>query len=139
MDGLRARPPLRIRAGRKLLLALGTASVVDLLRRIEEVVIRLRRPTDVGEIAEEEQPKLGEDGSAQREHAFLAAFPVGPERAALRVEVADLDSGQLASPNAQEEQAEQREAVARVLGDREESRPRQPGAVERRASLRAGA
>jgi hypothetical protein len=57
----------------------------------------------VGKVAREEQPKLREDRPAQRENAFLAALPVDPERAALRVEVADLDPGQLASPNAEEE------------------------------------
>jgi hypothetical protein len=78
----------------------------------------------VREVAGEEQPKLREDRPTQREHAFLASLPVDAERAALRVEVADLDPGQLASPNTEQEQAEQCKAVARVLGDREESRPR---------------
>ena len=40
------------------------------------------------------------------------------------VEVADLDSGELASPDAEQKQAEQRQAVARMLGDREQSRAR---------------
>jgi hypothetical protein len=50
------------------------------------------------------------------------------------VEVANLDSGQLASPDAQKEQAEERETVARVLGDREEPRSR-VGRQKRRDAL----
>jgi hypothetical protein len=56
------------------------------------------------------------------------------------VEVANLDTGQLASPDAEEEQAEERETVARVLGDREEAwAGRRPAAAERRASRPAAA
>ena len=104
MDCLRARALLGIGPDGELLLALGAASVVDLLGRIEEVVVGLRWSIDVGEIAAEEEPQLGEDRPAEREHALLSAFPVDPERAALRVEVADLDASQLPSPDAEEEQ-----------------------------------
>ncbi len=40
----------------------------------------------------------------------------------MRVEVADLDSCQLASTDAEQKQAEQRQAVARMLRDREQPR-----------------
>ena len=78
----------------------------------------------MGEIGAEEQSELGEHRPAKRKDAFLAALAVDAERAAVGVEVADLDAGQLASPDAEEEQAEQRQAVARVLGDRQEPWPR---------------
>jgi hypothetical protein len=117
MDGLRARALLRVGADGELLLAFRAASVVDLLRRVEEVVVRLGRSADVGEIAAEEEVQLGEDRPAEWEHLLLLALSVDPERAALRVEVADLDAGQLASPDAEQKQAEEREPVARVLGD----------------------
>ena len=89
----------------------------------------------MGEIGAEEQSELGEHGPAKGKDAFLAALAVDTERAAVSVEVANLDTGQLASPDAEEEQAEQRQAVARVLGDRQEraaSRP--PAGAARRAS-----
>jgi hypothetical protein len=47
-------------------LALGAASVVNLLRRIEEVVVRLRRTADVREIGAEEEPQLGKNWPAER-------------------------------------------------------------------------
>ena len=115
MDGLRTRALLRVGADGELLLTFGAASGVDLLRRVEQVVVGLGRSADVGEIAAEEQPQLGEDRPAERQDAFLAALAVDAERAAVRVEVADLDAGELAAPDAEQEQAEQRQAVARVL------------------------
>ena len=57
---------------------------------------------------------------AERKHPFLAAFAVHAERATEGIEVAHLDAGEFASADAEEEQAEQRQAIARVLGDREE-------------------
>ena len=53
------------------------------------------------------------------------------------VEVADLDTGELASPDAEEEQAEERKTVARVLGDREEPRSCVGRQKRRDALLRA--
>src|SRR6266545_1048520 len=124
MDCLRARALLGIGTDGEFLLALRAASVIDLLGRIEEVIVGLRRSADVGEIGAEEEVQLGDDRPAEWEHPLLLTLPVDPERAALRVEVADLDASQLRSPHAEEEQAEEREAVAWVLGDREEPGPR---------------
>ena len=134
MDGLRARALLRIRADGEQLLAFRAAAVVDLLRRVEQEVVRLRRAADVGEIGAEEETELGEHWAAKRKDPFLATLAVHAERAALSVEVADLDTGKLASADAEEEQAEERETVAWVFRDRE-----QPGACvcrqERRDAL----
>jgi hypothetical protein len=104
MNRLRARPLLGIRTDGELLLAFRTAPGVDLLRRVDEVIVGLGRSADVGKIAAQEQPQLGEDRSAERKHALLSPLPVDPQRAAVRVEVADLDAGELASPHAEEEQ-----------------------------------
>jgi len=107
MDGLRTGALLRVGKNGALLLTFGTATVIDLLGRVEDVIVRLRRPTDVGEIAAEEEPELGEDWPAERKQTLLTALPVNTKRAALRVEVTHLDAGQLASPDAEEKQAEQ--------------------------------
>jgi hypothetical protein len=106
------------------LLTFRAAAVVDLLRRVEQEVVRLRRAANVGEIGAEEEAKLDEHRAAKGKDPFLATLAVHAERAAVGVEVANLDTGQLASPDAEEEQAEERETVARVLGDREEPRSR---------------
>jgi hypothetical protein len=66
MDSLSAGALLRVGPDGALLLAFRAASVVDLLGRVEEVVVRLGRPADVGEIAAEEEPKLGENRPAER-------------------------------------------------------------------------
>jgi hypothetical protein len=71
----------------------------------------------VGEIGAEEEPELGEHRAAKGKDAFHAALAVDAERAAVSVEVANLDTGQLASPDAEEEQTEERQTVTRVLGD----------------------
>jgi hypothetical protein len=134
MNGLRARPLLRIGTDGEVLLTLGAAPSVDLLRRVEQVVVRLGPSTDVGEVGAEEEPELGEDRPAERKQSLLPTLAVDAEHATLRVEVADLDPGQLASSYAEEKQAEQREPVARMLRDREEPRPR-VGRQERRNAL----
>jgi len=51
MDGLRARALLRIRADGEQLLAFRAAAVVDLLRRVEQEVVRLRQLTSRAEKA----------------------------------------------------------------------------------------
>jgi len=97
-------------------------AVVDVLRRVEQEVVRLRRAADVGEIGAEEEPELGEHRTAKGKNPFLPALALHAQRAAVSVEVANLDTGQLASANAEEEQAEEREtvrgclAIARSLG-----------------------
>jgi len=60
----------------------------------------------VGEIGAEEEPELGEHRAAKRKDPFLATLAVHAERAAVGVEVANLDTSELASPDAEEEQAE---------------------------------
>jgi len=102
------------------LLAFRAAAVVDLLRRVEQEVVRLRRAADVGEVGAEEEPELGEHRAAKGKDSFLTTLAVHAERAAVGVEVANLDAGELASPDAEEKQAEEREAVVRVFGDREQ-------------------
>ena len=57
MDCLGTRPLLRVRADSELLLALGTTTVADLLGGVEEVVIRLGWPADVGEVRTEKEPE----------------------------------------------------------------------------------
>jgi hypothetical protein len=42
----------------------------------------------------------------------------------VRIEVTNLDAGELASPNAEEQKAEEGKAVAWMLCDRQEARPR---------------
>jgi hypothetical protein len=122
MNGLRARALLRVRANGEQLLALRTAAVVDLLRRVEQEVVRLGRAAGVGEIGAEEEPELGEHGTGKGKDPFLAALAVRTERAAVSVEVANLDTGELASSNAEEEQAESARrsrgwlAIVRSLG-----------------------
>src|SRR2546430_12061834 len=115
MNRLRTRALLRVGADGEHLLTFCAAAVVDLLRRVEQVVVRFRRTANVGEIGAEEEPQLGEHRAAKRKHPFLATLAVDAGRAALGVEVANLDTGQLASSDAEEEQAEERETVARVL------------------------
>ena len=55
MDGLRARALLRVRADGEQLLTFRAAAVVDLLRPVEQEVVRLRRAANVGEIGAEEE------------------------------------------------------------------------------------
>ncbi|HST16301.1 MAG TPA: hypothetical protein VLK36_01435, partial [Gaiellaceae bacterium] len=86
------------------------------------MVIGLRRSADMGEVAGEEQSKLRQDRPAQRQHALLAALPVDAERAAMGVKVANLDPCEFAPTDAEQNQAEQRQAVTRTLGDRKQSR-----------------
>src|SRR5947209_126160 len=88
---------LRVRADGEHLLTFRPAAVVDLLRRVEQEVIGLRRPTDVGEIGAEKEPELGEHRAAKGEDPFLATRAVHAECAAVSVGVAYLDTGQLAS------------------------------------------
>jgi hypothetical protein len=107
----------------ELLLTLGAAPGVDLLRRVEEVVVRLGQSADVGEVCAEEETELGEDGPAKRKQPLLPALTGHADQATLRVEVAHLDAGQLASSYPEEKQAEQREPVAGMLRDREEPGP----------------
>ncbi len=83
------------------MLAFRAAAVVDLLRRVEQEVVRLRRAADVGEVGAEEEPELGEHRAAKRKDTFLATLAVHAERAAVGVEIANLDTGQLASPDAE--------------------------------------
>jgi hypothetical protein len=100
MDGLRARALLGIGPDRESLLTLGAASVVNLLGRVEDVVVRFRRSADVREVGTQEEPQLSQDGTAERKLPLLSALAVDPKRAAVRVEVADLDAGQLTSSDA---------------------------------------
>lgn len=62
----------------------------------------LGRPTDVGEVAAEEEAELREHRAAEWEHPLLASLAVDPERAALGVEVANLDGSEFASPDAEQ-------------------------------------
>ena len=124
MDGLRTRALLRVRADGEQLLTFCPATVIDLLRRVEQEVVRLRRAANVGEIGAEEEAKLDEHRAAKGKDPFLATLAVYAERAAVGVEVANQNTGQLASADAEEEQAEERETVARMLGDRDEPRSR---------------
>ncbi len=66
-------------------------------------VVRLRRAANVGEIGAEEEAKLDEHRAAKGKDPFLATLAVHAERAAVGVEVANLDTGQLASADAEEE------------------------------------
>jgi hypothetical protein len=75
MNGLRAGELLRVGEHGELLLALGAASGVDLLRRVEEVVVRLGQSADVREVGAEVKPELGEDGPAERKQPLLPTLP----------------------------------------------------------------
>jgi hypothetical protein len=84
MDGLRARALLGVGADGEPLLAFETAAVVDLRRRVEEVIVRLGQSADVGEVGAQEEPELGENGPAKRKHPFLPALAVDRSSAARR-------------------------------------------------------
>jgi len=66
VNRLRARALLRVGAHREPLLALRPTPVVDLLRRVEEEVVRFRRSSDVGEVGAEEESEFGEHRPSKR-------------------------------------------------------------------------
>jgi hypothetical protein len=115
MDRLRAGALLREGAPLAQQLSFGPLAGGERLDRVQQIVVALRRPTDMRQIGGEHQSQLGEDRPAQRQHTFLLAFAVDAEDAALGVEVADLDIGELVTTQAEHKQAEQAEPIPRVL------------------------
>jgi hypothetical protein len=137
--GLRARAVLRERAVAGDDLALGALAVGVAADREEEVVVALWRAVEVGKVGGEQQPQLGQDRAAQREQPLLLALAADAERAALGVEVADLDAGEFGASQAKLEQAEQPEPVAGVLSGQQETRAGVEGEQAGDLALGAGA